>query len=357
MLITGCASQPANQGAAPAQGAAQPNWPTTVADIALYQGADRQQMLEAGARKEGKVAFYGSSNIEEMRAFADNFMQKYPWIKVEFTRVDSSDMVPRVLQEHQAGQLKVDLVMTSLVEPLVVGGAMSRWHSPELAALPKGSVDDKGFKAVRVRYNYGLAYNTNLVPADRAPKNWDDLLDPWWQGKILAEGPYDTKFSLGILKAMGPEKGMAYLEKLAKNAVLQKGSTARVNSVLAGEKAAAIGVYLYYPEQMIAEKKAPLQTTVFNPTVVNPQWVGLTKNAPNPHAAMLLLDWKFSREGMQAQASTNIVGRLDVQYSAPYLQTLQNKLKAVDALVLNDAWYPEELPPLEKTLRKLYGIE
>ncbi len=38
--------------------ASAPARPTTVAEIALYKGADRQQILEEGAKKEGKLIFY-----------------------------------------------------------------------------------------------------------------------------------------------------------------------------------------------------------------------------------------------------------------------------------------------------------
>ena len=34
--------------------------PTTVAQIALYQGADREKILVDGARREGQVTFYNS---------------------------------------------------------------------------------------------------------------------------------------------------------------------------------------------------------------------------------------------------------------------------------------------------------
>src|SRR5262245_41865509 len=31
----------------------------------------------------------------------------------------------------------------------------------------------------------GIAYNKNVVPADKAPKDWKDCLDPLWRGKVL----------------------------------------------------------------------------------------------------------------------------------------------------------------------------
>ena len=35
--------------------------PTTVAEIALYQGADREQVLTEGAKREGQMMFYNSN--------------------------------------------------------------------------------------------------------------------------------------------------------------------------------------------------------------------------------------------------------------------------------------------------------
>ena len=31
---------------------------------------------------------------------------------------------------------------------------------------------------------YSIAYNTRLVPPDKVPKTYEDLLDPQWKGKM-----------------------------------------------------------------------------------------------------------------------------------------------------------------------------
>ena len=38
--------------------AAQTAKPTTIAELAMYTGPDREQMLAAGAKKEGKIIWY-----------------------------------------------------------------------------------------------------------------------------------------------------------------------------------------------------------------------------------------------------------------------------------------------------------
>ena len=59
-------------------------------DMALYQGADRVERLEAAARREGKVVFYsGMIENQALRPIADAFRKKYPFITVDYWRGDS----------------------------------------------------------------------------------------------------------------------------------------------------------------------------------------------------------------------------------------------------------------------------
>ena len=43
-----------------------------------YTGADRQAMLEEGAKKEGKVVWYSAQNTDDMKAMSEAFQKKYP---------------------------------------------------------------------------------------------------------------------------------------------------------------------------------------------------------------------------------------------------------------------------------------
>ncbi|HEX9143365.1 MAG TPA: hypothetical protein VGA09_03770, partial [Candidatus Binatia bacterium] len=54
--------------------------PTTVAELALYQGRDREKVLIDGARKEAQVLFYNSNTW--LSNVAEEFEKKYPFIKV-----------------------------------------------------------------------------------------------------------------------------------------------------------------------------------------------------------------------------------------------------------------------------------
>lgn len=59
-----------------------------------------EKIIEA-ARKEGAVNFYTTMAATESTLFADAFHSKYPFIKVEITRL-GSDKLLRILTESRA---------------------------------------------------------------------------------------------------------------------------------------------------------------------------------------------------------------------------------------------------------------
>jgi iron(III) transport system substrate-binding protein len=78
------------------------NAPATVAQIALYQGGDREKILIEGARREGQVTFYNSHTW--FRTFVKDFEKKYPFIKVAEWRNDSKNILRRVTDETKSGR-------------------------------------------------------------------------------------------------------------------------------------------------------------------------------------------------------------------------------------------------------------
>ena len=67
----------------------------TVAAVANYTGADRQTLLEDGARKEGALLIYTTGT--QIQPLIDRFKQKYPFLRVELARAPSSDVAGKVL--------------------------------------------------------------------------------------------------------------------------------------------------------------------------------------------------------------------------------------------------------------------
>ena len=81
--------------------------PMSPAEIALYEGPDRDKIILEGARKEGQLVFYNSHTW--FKSVAQEFEKKYPFVKVSEWRAEGSDVLKRVLEESRAGRNLADV--------------------------------------------------------------------------------------------------------------------------------------------------------------------------------------------------------------------------------------------------------
>jgi ABC-type Fe3+ transport system substrate-binding protein len=275
------------------------------AGIALYQGTDRTQLLQAAARREGKVVLYsGMIENQALRPIADAFRKKYPYIAVEYWRGDSRSLVQKSLTERRAGRVNGDVLeSTGGAAALIKAGAAAPFRSPAMADYPPKYLDPNGFWAASRLDYFGLAYNTREVSSAEAPKTYDDLLAPKWRGAIAWRADSEVGaplFIAGILRSMGRERGEAWLKKLASQRVVNYAGSARalVDRVGAGEYKIALEIYAHHP--LISKAKgAPLDTVMLEPAPSAVSTIQLAKDAPHPNAAMLLIDFVLSREGQE----------------------------------------------------------
>src|SRR4029078_2082103 len=83
-----------------------------------------------------------------------------------------------------------------------------------------------------------IAYNTDLVKKEDAPKSFADLLDPKWKGKIVKAHPSYSGTIMTATYQMQRDLGWPYFEKLAAQSVMQVQSSADPPKRLAlGERA------------------------------------------------------------------------------------------------------------------------
>ncbi|MEA2990419.1 MAG: iron(III) transport system substrate-binding protein [Alphaproteobacteria bacterium] len=269
--------------------------PVGVAAIANYTGADRQQVLEAGARREGSLLLYTTGT--QIKPLLDRFEQKYPAIRIELARASSADTARKVLEEYQAGFEKVDafeLASHGLVIPRDET-ILQPFQSPELAAFSADAVE-AGRHWVVVRESYtGIGYNTKLLPADKAPKTYQALLDPEWKGRMALSGVSTT--AVNWVGTMVIVHGADFVRKLGQQNIrlYQLTGRALANLMLAGEVALSPTIYNSHVAAS-ADKGAPLGWLAPGPVPVTDSGVAIARKAPHPHAAMLLVDFLMSRE-------------------------------------------------------------
>jgi len=210
----------------------------------------------------------------------------------------------RIGQEYTANVHAVDVANSSDASHLIYWkdkGMLAPYVPEDVAKFyPAEHKDADGmFASFRV-FLCVIAYNTNLVKKEEAPKSFADLLDPKWKGKIIKAHPGYSGTIMTATYQVSRDLGWGYFENLAKQNILQVQSAADPPKKLAlGERAIqADGVeYLILKEKESGQPVEPVYATEGTPVIIGPN--GLFKAAPNPNAARLFQSFSFSPECQQ----------------------------------------------------------
>ena len=314
---------------------------------AFCQTSGQTSVIE-GARKEGKVVWYATLNISDSNALLHRFEQKYPFIKTELLRAGSEQLLNRILTEDSANRSALDLVNITTINALKKRGLLQVHRSQEFQAYPPQFKDADDYWATVYNIYYVIGYNSKMVPARDAPRNWDDFLDPKWKGKIGMDQE-EYEWYAATISYWGNEKAQKFHRALAKQGVhWNRGHTMISQLMAAGEFPLGI-VYAHRVESM-KKSGAPIEwVKTADPVFVTLSPVAVASKARNPNAAKLLMDFVLSREAQMILRNANrSSGRLDVEPLVPEMHPSKLKIAAIDPGV------GEELTKYSKEFRQIY---
>lgn len=281
---------------------AQSTKPSTLAELAVYNGADREQLLVTGAKKEGKIVWYTALAGGSYKDLARGFEAKYG-VPVEAYRGASRDLIAKVLAESQAKKYLMDVAESSL-PLLMLMREMKRlmpFYVPHLTKFSADAKEDAGKGAVfwaTDRESYmGFAYNKDKLPASAVPKNYDGLLNPALKGRMSF---VTTDTGSRTVGAMLRTKGEEYLKRLrAQDITMHSVSGQALNDmIISGEVEASPTIFRNHA-LVAAEKKAPVAWIPMDIVPASAGSAALSSQAPHPHAAVLFIDFLFSPDGQK----------------------------------------------------------
>lgn len=285
----------------PAQLLAQQRKPMTISELVTYNGKDREQVLFAGAKGEGKVTWYTSLAGDSYKAIVKAFETKYPGVKLEAFRNNGGDITSRMVEEAKAKRAIVDTIETTEANLMFQREhfLLRPYHSPFFASYP----DEAKVKGERGLYFWGTAresyigfgYNKHLLPKDAVPKNFDGLLHPALKGRMgLTIDDTSTKSIAAMLKTRGPE----FVKKL-------KGQEIPLHTIippalleLIGSGELIAGAAIFRNHVIVAQQKgAPVDWVPMDIVPTNVGGVAIAVQPPHPHGALLLADYLLGPDG------------------------------------------------------------
>jgi len=287
-----------------------------LAGQAWDQSESLAKLIEA-AKKEGQLNWYTSMSVVDHTRYLELFNKKYPFIKVNVRRVGGERLVTIMTTEHRAGKTLFDVVISSGVAPsLIKSGIFAKYLSPEYKHFAPGTKDDEGYWADTYTNSLALTYNTRMVPRDKVPQRWEDLLAPQWKGQKIAVDTEPYEWFDAVLRVMGKDKGWDYLKRFGEQElVVVRGNNLRAQQLAAGEF--PFGFSYAHQIDRMKRDNAPVDWVkseqVFAVNLLHP--VFIAAKAEHPNAGRLFVEFCLSKEAQQllVRLGRKASSRMDVE--------------------------------------------
>ena len=245
----------------------------------------------------------------------------------------------RVRAEMEAGDIRADVLYgadPSIYLLLRDAGQLLPYSSPEAAAVKPGFRTEGPFALANGRYAV-VVYNTRFVPAEEAPKGWDDLLDPKWRGRVVIGDPLLCSASFAIVCGLVQSHGFDwdYIRALRENEVMLAATAGKVAEVVAsGEAWAGICVHDAALRMINRARKRGLEPVLGivwpeEGAIPIPRPVAIVQDEERPEEdtalAKAFLDFVLSPEGQRIAAK---YGFIPVRADVPAPEGIPEEVRA-----------------------------
>lgn len=246
------------------------------------------------------LTVYSPHGREMLQAFEKRFEAANPAIDLQYVDMGSQEVFDRVRSEKANPQADVWWGAPANMFEQAAADSMLQPFTPSWAtAVPAEAKDPEGYWFGTYITPEVIAYNTQVVPAAEAPKDWDDVLDPRWKGKVLirdpmASGTMRTIFGMvvqrGIRATGDTAQGFQWLRRLDANTKQYVLNPTMLYQMLARQEG---HVTLWaLPDIEMVRAQYPIEYTI--PTSGTPlivDAVAIVRGAPNAEAAKVFVEY------------------------------------------------------------------
>ncbi len=258
------------------------------------------------AKQEGKLVVYGVGPPTLYNPIRDAFMKRFAGIELQGVDQRGRETREKIIAEQQSHNYVVDVAISGpdTQNELVQDGYIDDFQVSSIGSVIPDLVPPDRKDNPRTVTIFTIAINTNLVPPADEPRQWTDLFDPRWKGKLEMDDPRGSGPGGTILSGLEALYGPEDVDKklAAQNMFFATQAGPLLDALARGEYA----VYLSSAHtDVIAQRLAGAPIKQIKPEEgigITPINQGLVKNAPHPNAAKLWIEWSLSKEGQQLLA-------------------------------------------------------
>lgn len=294
---------------------------------------------------------HGTELLADLKA---RFLRLRPELDVEWVELGSQQILERVRAEHRAPQADVWFGAPSDLLDRAAGEGLLADYSPAWAsAIPADAKDTAGFWYGTYLTPEVIGYNASALKGTDAPRDWADLADPRFRGKLVLRDPVPSGTMRVIFGAMlqrsitqtgTTEAGWRWLEGVDANTRTYAASPAELVQRL-GRREGVVTMYAM-PDLAVIEPRTAIPVKVVIPPSGTPlvvDGVAVVAGAPHSDAARAFVDFVSSREMLLVAARDHkrIPARNDIPADSlpPWIRQAQRELlpMALDRRLMADS--------------------
>ena len=307
------------------------------------------------AGPSGKLMIYTSMFPDIIEAVKPELKKAFPNLDVQWFQAGSEQVMAKLAGEIEAKKIQADVLMVS--DPgyyitLQEKNLLLKFDAPNRKFVGDKYKDKDGYwTGVRLSYML-MAYNTNKVKPEEAPKSFKDLTDHKWKDKLAMANPLLSGSILTVAADLSQRYGWDYFKALKANGLkIEGGNTAVQNKLITGEY--YVGIIGEENILKVSAKGEPLKVAyATDGAVILPSPIAIFAGTQNPEAAKAVTDWWLSKEGQQAIVTKGWMHsvRDDV---APPKGAPDKAVITKNSPMLDWAKFAKEAEKVKETFRKL----
>jgi iron(III) transport system substrate-binding protein len=186
-------------------------------------------VLLAGCGADGRTVLtvYSPHGKDMLEFYKTAFERAHPNVDVQWVDMGSQEILDRLRAESANPQ--ADVWFGAPAETFSKGAKenlLAPYRPTWADVVPSDARDARDLWFGTYYTPEVIAYNTEAVSAAEAPKDWDDVLDPKWRGKVLIRDPvasgsmraiFGGIIARSIAQTGSPEAGYEWLRRLDAN--------------------------------------------------------------------------------------------------------------------------------------------
>lgn len=273
---------------------APPDGPAVWQFLASLPKEHRLTVLEREAKREGGFTIYGAIGIDRAQILNKLFNERYPDVKVNFVRLTEADLTDKLLLEERTNRVNSDLAISTVAWMGLLPKALAPYQPTSWDEFdPRfrlGSVKDGWTAIVYETLPTTIAWRTDRVKREDAPKTLKQVADPKWAGHIGTTTHLENMMN-GLIQVMGEPAAMDLLKQLSANKPRLYGSTAAQSQGLAAGEIDIAFDFSGHRPVLLKQQGAPVDWVFQDPLFSTGITFSVVKGAKHPYGAALYMDF------------------------------------------------------------------